>query len=149
MGVVAFVKTVWINRSAPKITAAQLNRIEQGIADAHDFAVPEAFRVVGDAGQPAFENSWAHYDTDRKLRFYRHAGRCFMEGIIRSGVVGSTIVTLPVGYRPLIASQSIAFPIVAAGVFGVVYVTPTGTVALGSGASNVWVDLSAIAFRCV
>lgn len=30
-----FLKTLWTDRSAPKITAAQLNRIEQGIADAH------------------------------------------------------------------------------------------------------------------
>jgi hypothetical protein len=31
----AFVKTTWIDDSAPDMTAAQLNRIEQGIADAH------------------------------------------------------------------------------------------------------------------
>lgn len=31
----AFAKTTWVDGSAPAITAAQLNRVEQGIADAH------------------------------------------------------------------------------------------------------------------
>jgi hypothetical protein len=31
----AYVKTTWIDDTLPDITAAQLNRIEQGIADAH------------------------------------------------------------------------------------------------------------------
>lgn len=31
----AFVKTTWVDDGSPDLTAAQLNRIEQGIADAH------------------------------------------------------------------------------------------------------------------
>lgn len=31
----AFVKTTWVDNALPALTATQLNRIEQGIADAH------------------------------------------------------------------------------------------------------------------
>lgn len=34
----AYTKTTWNNRTAPYINAANLNKIEQGIADAHDLA---------------------------------------------------------------------------------------------------------------
>lgn len=45
----AFVKTTWIPNSLPALDATQLNRIEQGIADAHDYGVPTVKSVVGGA----------------------------------------------------------------------------------------------------
>lgn len=33
-----FVRTYWVDNSAPDVTADELNRIEQGILDAHDKA---------------------------------------------------------------------------------------------------------------
>jgi hypothetical protein len=47
----AFVKTTWVDRQVPKISAAQLNRIEQGIADAHTALAaltPPAMVKIGD-----------------------------------------------------------------------------------------------------
>src|SRR5699024_4449771 len=44
----AYTKTTWVNDSKPAINAANLNKIEQGIADAH--AVVAETGPKGDAG---------------------------------------------------------------------------------------------------
>ena len=42
----AYTKTTWVNDSKPAINAANLNKIEQGIADAHAIvAEPEIGRA--------------------------------------------------------------------------------------------------------
>ena len=61
---------------------------------------------VGDTGAPAFENSWQDYDGDYteggygSCRFRKINGVVYLEGLATSGTVGSTIFTLPAGYRP-------------------------------------------------
>lgn len=53
-----FVKTTWVEGAAPYVTAAQLNRMEQGIADAHVGEVTRAhgqwYCDVVDAGPSTF-----------------------------------------------------------------------------------------------
>lgn len=45
-----FLKTLWVERSVPKLSADQLNRMEQGIADAHSgAAVPFVTALPGPA----------------------------------------------------------------------------------------------------
>lgn len=47
----AYTKTTWVNDSKPAINAANLNKIEQGIADAHAIvAEPGPKGDKGDAG---------------------------------------------------------------------------------------------------
>jgi hypothetical protein len=81
-------------------TDARLDAIE---------AAPEAVRYVGDTGQPPFENSWVNYDTGlatpstpraRSAGFYRVGGRVWLTGSVKSGANGTTIFSLPSGYRP-------------------------------------------------
>ena len=52
----AYTKTTWVNDSKPAINAANLNKIEQGIADAHAIVAepgPEGpAGPKGDAGEP-------------------------------------------------------------------------------------------------
>ena len=52
----AYTKTTWVNDSKPAINAANLNKIEQGIADAHAIVaepVPQGpAGPKGDTGEP-------------------------------------------------------------------------------------------------
>ena len=49
----AYTKTAWVNDSKPAINAANLNKIEQGIADAHAIvAEPGPKGDKGDKGDP-------------------------------------------------------------------------------------------------
>ena len=49
----AYTKTTWVNDSKPAINAANLNKIEQGIADAHAVvAEPGPKGDKGDTGEP-------------------------------------------------------------------------------------------------
>ena len=49
----AYTKTTWVNDSKPAINAANLNKIEQGIADAHAIiAEPGPKGDKGDKGDP-------------------------------------------------------------------------------------------------
>jgi hypothetical protein len=101
----AFVKTTWTDRAVPRMNAAQLNRIEQGIADAHA-ALPnmplDTWHSVGAAGEPAFQNGWVNANTgEPPLQFTKDPfGRVHLRGHITTGASGSVIFTLPVGYRP-------------------------------------------------
>ena len=66
----AYTKTTWVNDSEPAINAANLNKIEQGIADAHaivaepgpkgDKGDPGTPGTKGDKGDPGFptEEQW-------------------------------------------------------------------------------------------
>ena len=66
----AYTKTKWVNDSEPAINAANLNKIEQGIADAHavvaepgpkgDKGDTGAKGAKGDKGDPGFptEEQW-------------------------------------------------------------------------------------------
>lgn len=66
----AYTKTTWVNDSKPAINAANLNKIEQGIADAHaivaepgpkgDKGDTGAKGAKGDKGDPGFptEEQW-------------------------------------------------------------------------------------------
>ena len=72
----AYTKTTWVNDSKPAINAANLNKIEQGIADAHaivaepgpkgdkgdpgEQGTPGTDGAKGDKGEPGFptEEQW-------------------------------------------------------------------------------------------
>jgi len=48
-----------------------------------------------------FSNSWAAYDTTSWQVRYGHVGPfTVLQGLVKSGTVGSACFTLPVGYRP-------------------------------------------------
>lgn len=71
-------------------------------------AAPEAWHVVGTAGEPAFANSWANSTLGvipTSLRFRKdRAGTVHISGQIKDGVIscgdGAGVFTLPPGYRP-------------------------------------------------
>jgi len=125
-------------------------------------AVPiDSWHLVGAAGEPTFTSPWVNFDngaavpgtpTQRNARFRKYPdGRVKLSGVVSGGTSGSTVFTLPVGYRP-VAQQ--AFSVIAASSGGNTPTTlnissnggvsPTNT---GTG-SNVttWVYLDGIEF---
>lgn len=114
-------------------------------------AAPEAFREVGTAGKPPFENGWTNfgpglYDT---AAFYKDPlGVVHLKGTVKDGSI-ATIFTLPAGYRP---AKSQFFAISAGNAFGVVLVRglteggQAGRVHFNAGATS-FASLDGITFR--
>ncbi len=64
---------------------------------------PEAVRLVGAAGEPAFQNGWVNFGGARQaVGFYKDPlGRVHLFGTVKNGAgSGTTMFTLPAGYRP-------------------------------------------------
>lgn len=100
---------------------------------------------------PTFQNSWLDYatvDTNwGPVGFYRSTdGRVYLRGLVRAGVCGSTIFTLPAGYRP---SKSRLFTGSSADAYARIQVGPSGDVSSQTGCNNTWVSLDGISFRVV
>lgn len=109
---------------------------------------PEPWRTVGNAGEPAFQNGWTHYDTTTwgpcQFRKDPH-GVVWIRGSVKNGSSGAAF-TLPVGYRP---SRHAAWPIpYGGGATSYLMVRTTGTVEILNGDANTvaWTPLDTISF---
>lgn len=71
---------------------------------------PEARRVVGAGGEPAFENSWANASASfEDCQFWMDAqGVVHVSGYVDTGTAFG-IFTLPVGYRPTVQLRAAAW----------------------------------------
>jgi hypothetical protein len=100
---------------------------------------------VGDAGEPAFQNSWVNFNTSTHpaAQFTKdNNGWVHLDGLVKSGAVTAAIFTLPAGYRPdKIRGQSVP----SNSVFGYVEIVTDGVVKLQSG-NNAWAYLTGISF---
>lgn len=105
----------------------------------------EAWRYVGDSGEPSFANSWVNYDAANELKaaFRRIAGgEVEVQGIIKSGTVGTTAFTLPAEARP---ADTKRFAVMSNGGLGWVDVAQDGQVQV-LGGSTTWVDFAGVRF---
>lgn len=97
-------------------------------------AEEDGWHYVGEAGEPAFENSWANVGTQDLAFRIREAGAVDFMGTIGDGSWGSAVFTLPEGYRPSASTyfssvgDNITGSVVISPVLGVV--NPDGTVTL-------------------
>jgi len=122
-----------------QMTVAQLPRVEQT-------------KLVGNVGQPQFKNGWVNYGAPGDLcGFYKNAfGQVFIVGVVASGTVGTTIFTLPPGYRP---QATCAFPGLAKTSsggnysFASVLVQASGDVIADVAGGNASFSLAGITFR--
>lgn len=121
-------------------------RAEQIIGN---FTHVEPWREVGTADNPSFENFWANLDANRPARFYKDPfGTVHLDGIVSTGTVGTTIFTLPVGYRPDHVGGNAHFPVTSNSAFGQVIINIDGSVTSSVGAAA-WTSLAGITFRAV
>lgn len=71
-----------------------------------DLATLDEWHYVGEAGEPAFLNSWSNWAGNQKLSFrLREAGIVDIAGYCLAGTPGSTVFTLPTGYVPTNITQ--------------------------------------------
>lgn len=111
-----------------------LRKLQQQVADIAIASSPEARRNVGDASQPAFENSWVNFDasaspTGRAAAFYRHEGRVYLSGVIKAGASTTTAFTLPAGYLPIDqTNDALQIPVACSGGIGQVSVRTNGEI---------------------
>lgn len=105
----------------------------------------DADNVVAATGQPAFENSWVNFDTTfQAARFWKDVvGIVYVEGLVKSGAIPTTIFTLPAGYRP---DKAHVFSALSNNAVGRVDVGPDGKVVAQVG-NTAWISLSGISFR--
>ena len=65
------------------------------------YPVNEDWHYVGEAGEPAFLNSWVNESTGYRLAFrLRETGIGDIQGRIKGGTSGDPIFQLPAAYRP-------------------------------------------------
>jgi hypothetical protein len=80
-------------------------------------AVPmDSWHLVGGAGEPSFQGTWKNLDnaatvpgtaSQRNARFRKYPdGRVRLAGVVALGTSGSTVFTLPPGYRPVASDVS-------------------------------------------
>lgn len=111
--------------------------------------VDSAWNVIGASGQPAFQNSWANFPTGGwpSMAFFRDSeGWVHLRGLVTGGVNGTTICTLPVGYRPAFPYN---FNIVGSDTFAFGEVRPDGTVLVSgplAASAGTWYALANICF---
>ena len=62
----------------------------------------EEWHEVGDANEPAFENSWVNYGSGYSTTGFMKDphGMVKLKGVVQSGTSGTVVFTLPAGYRP-------------------------------------------------
>lgn len=101
--------------------------------------------LVGAVGAPAFAGTWVNFDTVYQgARYWRDsAGSVHVEGLVKSGTIGTTVFTLPAGYRP---SKPLVFAADTNSGHGRVDVTDAGLVIAVSGGVT-YFSLSGIHFK--
>lgn len=68
----------------------------------------EDWHYVGEAGEPAFENSWANVSGLPAMAYrIREAGVVDIVGVVDTGSSTTSIFTLPADYRPASVSYSL------------------------------------------
>lgn len=95
---------------------------------------------------PTLLNGWVAYDTAiyATAQYYKDKfGIVHLRGMIKSGTIGTTAFTLPLGYRPI--KREFA-PTVSNGAFGAILISETGNVNAQVG-NTAYVSLSDISFR--
>lgn len=119
----------------------QLTVVDRVTFDALDL------HVLGNAGEPSFENGWAHYGAPYSKAAYLKDPTGFVRlvGVIKSGTIGSPAFVLPPGYRPAVDPGP--FSVVSAGTFGRVDIATDGTVTPQSPSANSSVSLEGIVFQ--
>jgi hypothetical protein len=95
--------------------------------------VPEAWHVVGESGEPAFQNGWTNEPGYHEAAFLRDPmGFVHIRGVVQSGTDNATIFTLPEGYRP---NKFMYFAVLDSAGFSAIEVGDDGNVRPTTGAS--------------
>lgn len=110
----------------------------------------EGWREIGAAGQPAFQNGWVNLGAPwATAAFYKDPdGRVWLRGLVKNGLSGLPIFTVPAGYPPPINEVFGADTGsgAASGLHGRVDVYPNGAVSHQVGGAT-YFSLSGVSWR--
>ena len=68
--------------------------------------------ALGPVIAPTLEGTWVAYAAATEPGYFKSAdGLVYLQGAVKSGVIGTTIFTLPVGYRPSIDTYAVSYSI--------------------------------------
>jgi hypothetical protein len=107
------------------------------------------WREIGAAGEPAFQNSWVNFggvDDHETAAFWQQSdGWVRLKGLIKDGTAtdGTTIFTLPSGYRPVSTQTFVTWTNAAT---AVIRISSLGNVQCHANCSSVSLSLNGIAF---
>lgn len=114
----------------------------------------DTLHLVGATGEPAMQNGAVHLDTNtgvpgagRNVGFRKDVnGKVRLQGVMKSASNGTTVFTLPPGYRPVLSDVS--QPIYASGGMAAVSVFSDGRVVLSNivGLVTTWAYLDGVEF---
>lgn len=106
-----------------------------------DRVAQERWHVVGSTGEPAFDDGWTSLGADYgAVSFYRDTvGETHLRGVAQGGAAGTSVFTLPPGYRP--AQRLVFAEIDVTGAPSRVDVLPDGRV-VPAGSNPVTLSLS-------
>lgn len=96
----------------------------------------DIMHLVGETGEPAFQNSWVNYGGSYQVAGFRKQGKIVsLTGLVKDGSMtnGDAIFTLPVGYRPGAALHFMTLSNEASIYDGTIVVKTTGEVCFRSG----------------
>lgn len=95
---------------------------------------------------PTMTNGWVDLDAANfaSCQYYKDStGLVHLKGMIKSGTIGQSAFTLPVGYR---VAKTQYFSTCSSNAYGQVNVSSTGTVTPSVGSTS-WISLNGITFR--
>lgn len=85
-----------------------------------------------------FRDGWVHYNVGYQRARYRKKGNeVFIEGLIRTGTVGTIAFTLPVGFRP---AATLRFCSVRSAGIGIIDIDSSGNLTITAGSSS-WTSI--------
>jgi hypothetical protein len=107
------------------------------------------FRIIGAAGEPTFKNSWVNWGPPFFDAGYWHdpMGFVHLQGIIKSGTVGSPAFTLPPGLWPAATAGPFSVNSNSTSGAGRIDVSSNGDVTPMLPAVNGWVSLHGVYFK--
>ncbi len=144
------IATKIVKKQAPTLSVANAVTAQTATTatTATNLAAPEAFRLVGAAGQPTFTSSWTNYASGRTTAgFYLDKESVVhLKGSITGGASGTSAFTLPVGYRP---AADLLVPLgTGSNILSNALISSTGTVSVYCEAACAGsVGLDAVTFR--
>jgi hypothetical protein len=131
--------------AAQQISADLRNRVDDLESQVDALRPPLSWPSTEQFSAPTLLNSWVNLGAPyNPAGYYKDPfGRVHLRGMIKSGTVGLTVFTLPVGYRP---ANSELIATASNGAFGILIIDNAGNATINAG-TNSYFSLDNITFR--